>query len=427
LCAAAACSPTSAQHDATRLAHSGSRDAAASAPGATIGSAGLGASASNATQDATKPAAAHDSSTSSAARPTSALAFERALLISVDGLRSDALQAVPGSELPNFRRMLNGAATLNARTDPDYTITLPNHTSMITGRPVLGPDGHGWIENDDAAPGATLHKNHGSYVACMFDVAHDRGFHTALFSGKTKFAIYDASYDAENGAPPVSDSASNDAATNAAANAPTNTAGRAAGASAEHAADAARGRKKIDTWKYVAKIEDIADLVIANLSSVEQRSLVFAHFALTDLTGHEHGWDVTPRSRYMRAVASVDRELGRILDAVQSNSALHGKTVIVLTADHGGGAPFRSHDQSQMWVDYIIPFLVWSGDGGARADLYALNADTRRDPGLSSPRLADPGLPPIRNGDAGNLLLSLLGLPPVPGSVFDAKQDLRIR
>jgi hypothetical protein len=325
--------------------------------------------------------------------------FAHALLISVDGLRSDALRAQPSGELPGFRRLLNGAATLNARTDPDYTVTLPNHTDMITGRPVLGPRGHSWVKNEDALPGETLHKNHGGYVPCMFDVAHDRGFYTALFAGKTKFSIYDASYDAENGAPAATEAAS----------------------ATDH------GRRKIDVWKFAPKTDEIADLVIASLGAGGPRSLVFAHYAVTDLTGHDHGWDVTPRSRYMKAVAAVDKEIGRILDAIEANPALRGQTVVLLTSDHGGGAPFKSHDQTQMWVDYIIPFLVWTGDGAPGGDLYVLNAATRRDPGIASPRTSDPGPPPIRNGDAGNLLLSLLGLPSVPGSTFDAGQELKIR
>jgi Type I phosphodiesterase / nucleotide pyrophosphatase len=154
---------------------------------------------------------------------------------------------------------------------------------------------------------------------------------------------------------------------------------------------------------------------------------VFAHYAITDLTGHANGWDVTPTSRYMQAVASVDKDLGRILDAIEKSDRLRGKTAIVLTADHGGGAPFKSHDQIQMWTDYIIPFWVWTGDGARGTDLYAVNAAVRRDPGITSPRLSDAGLQPIRNGDAGNLLLSLLGLPPVPGSTFDAGEELKIR
>jgi hypothetical protein len=441
LCAVCtACAPGSAAHEGSDPAHGQEaeqgRAASSVASAMRVDSSGATTALARRTEPrlpsatpADPAAAKHEPPASAGAE--SAPVFEHALLVSVDGLRSDALRAVAASELPNFRRFMKGAGTLNARTDPDFTVTLPNHTDMITGRPVLGPRGHGWIKNDDADPDETLHKNHGAYVASMFDVAHDRGFHTGLFAGKTKFAIYDASYDDQNGEPDVSGGGpSGERASSARASD-----GRAAdGASSEPspastgaAAPKDHGRRKIDVWKFAGKTEEISQLVIAHLGADGKRSLLFAHYAVTDLTGHANGWDVTPRSRYMQAVAAVDKDLGRILDAVEGDDRLRGKTAIVLTADHGGGAPFKSHDQIQMWTDYIIPFWVWTGDGAKGGDLYAINAAVRRDPGITSPRVTDDGPPPIRNGDAGNLLLSLLGLPPVPGSTFDAGEELKIR
>jgi hypothetical protein len=347
--------------------------------------------------------------------------YDRVLLISVDGLRSDALIVQDGAGLPAFARLMHGAFTLNARTDPDYTVTLPNHTSMLTSRPVLGAEGHGWIENEDPPPGATLGSNKGSYVAGIFDVAHDRGVRTAMLVGKTKFSLYDASWDAEHGAP---DSVPPD-----------------------------DGRKKLDVFLYAEKTSALGDAILRELvepgakeaaadgskgapKDTPKKRLVFAHFAATDLTAHAYGWDVTPGSKYLKALASIDKEIGRVLDAIEKDDALRGKTAVILTADHGGGAPFKSHEQTRMWVDYVIPFLVWTGDGGAPRDLYDLNATTRKDPGIGQPRIAQEEtkngassarpLPPIRNGDSGNLALSLLGLPPVPGSILNAAQDLRI-
>ena len=352
-----------------------------------------------------------------AVAPAAAHVYDRVLLISVDGLRSDALLVQDGAAFPAFARLLHGACTLNARTDPDYTVTLPNHTSMLTGRPVLGAEGHAWIENEDPPAGATLASNKGSYVAGIFDVAHDRGVRTSMLVGKTKFSLYDASWDAEHGAPdgvPPDD-----------------------------------GRKKIDLFQYAEKTSDLGDAILRELTGPEtketskdggKKRLVFAHFAATDLTAHAYGWDITPGSKYLKALASIDREIGRVLDAVEKDDALRGRTAVILTADHGGGAPFKSHEQTRMWVDYVIPFLVWTGDGGTQRDLYELNATTRKDPGIGQPKILPepearvvgksasvvPPLPPIRNGDSGNLALSLLGLPAVPGSTLNAAQDLRI-
>ncbi len=338
--------------------------------------------------------------------------YDRVLLISVDGLRSDALLVRDGADFPAFARLQKGAGTLNARTDPDYTVTLPNHTCMLTGRPVLGAEGHAWIENEDPPPGATLASNKGAYVAGIFDVAHDRGVRTALLVGKTKFSLYDASWDAEHGA---ADTVPPD-----------------------------DGRKKIDVFQYAEKTADLGDAILRELTGSDtvgkegakdagRKRLVFAHFAATDLTAHASGWDVTPGSKYLKALASIDHEIGRVLDAVEKDEALRGKVAVILTADHGGGAPFKSHEQTRFWVDYVIPFLVWTGDGGTPRDLYELNATTRKDPGITQPKIAHADaaggarpLPPIRNGDSGNLALSLLGLPAVPGSTLNAAQDLRI-
>src|SRR6185369_14207155 len=85
------------------------------------------------------------------------------------------------ARFPNFNRLINeGACTFNARCDYDYSITIPNHVTMFTGRPVLQPAGatavqHG-ITTDAPAATATIH-NSGNisipYKTSFFDVAHD--------------------------------------------------------------------------------------------------------------------------------------------------------------------------------------------------------------------------------------------------------------
>jgi hypothetical protein len=324
--------------------------------------------------------------------------FRNALLVSVDGLRSDALTTLPEKELPAFSRLRQGASTLNARTDPDYTITLPNHTGMLTGRLVRGQAGHGWVENEDPREGATLHAHHGAYLEGVFDVAHDRGWRTALFAGKTKFSLYDVSWDAAHGAPDT--------------------------------VGADEGRDKIDAYACLGKTSEIADHALeflrAGSASKAPGSLVFLHFAAPDLAAHASGWDLTPGSKYLRTVAVVDRELGRLLDGIVADDALRGTTALVLTTDHGGGAPFRSHDRATVAVNFVIPFLVWTGDEREPRDLYAMNAKTRADPGTLQVAGDATGLPPVRNADAGNLVLSLLGLPALTGSTVNAKQDLSV-
>ena len=69
------------------------------------------------------------------------------------------LQAlIDAGQVPTFKRLqTEGAWTNNARTDFDYTITLPNHTCMVTGRPVkdrAGQPGAPWRAHLDDQPSA---------------------------------------------------------------------------------------------------------------------------------------------------------------------------------------------------------------------------------------------------------------------------------
>jgi hypothetical protein len=61
----------------------------------------------------------------------------------------------------------------------------------------------------------------------------------------------------------------------------------------------------------------------------------------------------------------------------------------------------------------------------AKGDLYAHNVGVRLSPGAGRPDAAA-AVPPIRNAEVGNLALGLLGLDPIPGSVFNVRQDLRL-
>jgi hypothetical protein len=63
--------------------------------------------------------------------------IDRVVAISVDGLNSRAIRVLGPSKAPTFHRLMRqGAYTLNARTEREDTLTLPNHTGMFTGRRV---------------------------------------------------------------------------------------------------------------------------------------------------------------------------------------------------------------------------------------------------------------------------------------------------
>jgi hypothetical protein len=340
--------------------------------------------ASNA--NSSNPSSSNPSSTS----PRGERPFRHVLLISVDGLRPDALEPPFLASLPSFARLLRGAHTLDARTDADITVTLPNHTGMLTGRPFDGPNGHGWKLNDDPpgrTQGGTLHALKGAYISSVFDVAHDAGLSTAMTVGKTKFWLFEQSYGSSNGAldtmPPDF------------------------------------GRAKIDFFTYARETDGVARVVAERLRDAFARrvgSLDFVHFAAPDAAGHAHEWILAPDSRYFAALLEVDAALGAILTAIDQTPSLAARTAIVLTTDHGGGAPAKTHTDVLSPLNFRIPLIVWEGGDGEPSDLYAAFPDRAR-PARDKRIARDESPQPIRNADAGNLALELLGLPPIPGSM----------
>ncbi|MFO0963207.1 MAG: alkaline phosphatase family protein [Phycisphaerales bacterium] len=340
--------------------------------------------------------------TNAPAAPTSAAApsspFRHVILVSVDGLRPDAIDGPEDGALPAFARLRQGPGTLQARADPDFTITLPNHVGMLTGRPVMGPQGHAWRENDDpraARDGGTIHKHRGFYVASAFDVAHDHGRFTAVVAAKEKFVLLQQSYDSDAGAP---DQTGTD-----------------------------HGRAKIDAYAWSRDPQLKARTVLEFLRSARDGSFIFLHLGEPDYAGHAEGWDLRAGSAYRAAVTASDAALGTLLAGIDADPALRGQVAIVLTADHGGGDPFRNHGVARARENFLVPLLVWLGRDTAPQELIALNADHRAVVSAETWLPLEASPPPVRSAETGNLALQLLGLPPIPGSVANARQDLRLQ
>lgn len=312
---------------------------------------------------------------------------EYVITISVDGMGSSYMQQlVDEGKLPHIKRLeLEGATTLNARPDHDVTVTLPNHSAMITSRPVLGDAGHNWVENTDPKPGQTLHSNKKTYVASVFDVAHDAGLKTGMWATKTKFSLFRDSYDEQNGAK------------------------TGEGASLH-------GAKKLDIYLCASNSPTVTSEFVSAMG-VEPCNYAFLHYMEPDAAGHAKGWG---GPEYLNGLVVADGCIGRVMDLIEKNPQLKGKTALIVTADHGGFA--RNHADPLLPLDYTIPFMVW-GVGVEHGDLYQMNP-TRKDPGTDRIPFEAPGQP-IRNGDVGNLSLKLLGLPAIPGSTINNAQDLK--
>lgn len=298
------------------------------------------------------------------------------LAISLDGLRPDAITRLGKEGTPNLHRLMaQGASTLNARTAFESTRTLPNHTGMLTGRGVAGRAGHSVTFNNDN--GGTLDATHGSYVASMFDVAHDHGRQTAFFAEKDKFYYLMRSWDAAHGRPDL--------------------------------IGADNGRDKTDIDRVGSTERILAGVEAALLDG--RTDLIFIHFKAPDEAGHAEEW-LSPD--YFRAVTKVDAQVGEVLATVDAHSQLAKRLTILVTADHGGEEDEATHYEIDDRQNYQIPFIAWGRTVPRGADLYALNP-RRRDPGAGRPEYSGPQ--PIRNMDIANTSLRLLGLPPIEGAV----------
>jgi cysteine-rich repeat protein len=310
-------------------------------------------------------------------------AAEHVIQISVDGLSGILLQGLvqndAAGDFAHFERFVaEGATTFNARADYTYTITLPNHTTMLTGRPVTQPAGqpntvhHGWTSNNDPAPGVAPHNGGNpnlSYIASSYDVAHGAGRSTALFASKTKFVLFERSYPA-----------------------------------------------LIDVYVN-ASAASMHQSLLAALAA-NHFDYAFVHYSLPDDAGHASGWG---SPQWNDAVRSVDDMLASLFALIDSDPELHGRTLVILSADHGGAG--TGHSDATNPANYTIPFFLWGEGVQPGANLYAVNAGRRADPGTGRPSYTA-AVQPIRNGDGANLALAALGLAPVPGSSINAAQDL---
>jgi arylsulfatase A-like enzyme len=221
--------------------------------------------------------------------------IERALIISVDGLRPDVLLRANAPRITQLYQ--SGAYTFWARSTA-ASVTLPTHVSLLTG---VVPEKHAIMWNGDMPLARPVYPN----APTLFELAKRRGYTTAMVAGKSKFDVLDK--------PGTID------------------------------------------FKYVtssAKSDD-ADVTGNTLSILRQHKphVMFMHLPGVDNVGHARGWG-TPEQ--LSAVATADRCVGRVVDALAELKLL-GSTLIILTADHGGAGRTHGPDDPR---SRHIPWIV---------------------------------------------------------------------
>lgn len=233
---------------------------------------------------------------------------EHVIIVSIDGLRPDAVERFGAATLQ--RLMREGSYTLSART-VSPSITLPSHTSMLTG---LAPERHGVTWNKNRM------ERHGLVeVPTIFDFATDAGLRTAAFFSKSKFKHLQREGSLAYSQAPAHNH--------------------------EH-------------WLATRTIPD----AIGYLRHL-QPNLLFVHLGEPDFAGHTAGW---MGRIYGWAVRRADAALGELLRAADEEYGRGSYTVIV-TSDHGGHG--RSHG-SEDPRDTTIPWITWGAgvEPGAIAD-----------------------------------------------------------
>lgn len=298
---------------------------------------------------------------------------ESVLLISIDGLNPTALERLGPKKTPHLHRLMRqGASTLNARTMVEETVTLPNHTSMVTGRRVDAAEGgHGIAWNKLRGKPGTVGEAADEQIDSIFSVVDEAGGSSAMFVQKKKFRLWKRSW------------------------------------------PKALDRVRVD--------ENSKRLVRALRKDLRERDreVRFLHLWSPDAAGHDHGFS---SKRYRAAVRRADARVGEVMKTIKGHPDVKGRTSVVLTSDHGGQG--KKHGDTDVLANYRVPFIV-RGPGVARnTDLYDLS-DAIADPGRTQPAYgADKQ--PVRNGAAANVVLRLIGLDPVPGSEFNDEGQIRL-
>lgn len=241
------------------------------------------------------PAPQHEPVPDAAPRPA------HIILVSFDGARPEFVQQ---ARMPTLHAMAReGATTWNARSIVP-PLTLPAHTSMLTG---LAPEEHGVYWNYWMPAFGTLR------AQTIFMLAKSNGLSAAVFSGKDKLAYLFPTGSVDRVSFPLTD--------------PRDYSGTNVFSARSVAAEA------------------------VNYFAQRQPHLLFVHFPDADMAGHFYGW---PSPEQFAALAECDAALALLRAGVEKSAATN--VLYLLTADHGGDGLSHGVDRPQ---DMTVPWIAW--------------------------------------------------------------------
>lgn len=235
---------------------------------------------------------------------------EHVFIISIDGGKP-AVIAV--SDMPVLKRLAEEGACTWAASTIYPSITLPSHTSMLTG---VGPNKHHVLWN-------SWKPNKGVVgVPTIFAEAKSAGLSTAMFVGKEKFRhlLQPGTVDEFEF-------------------------GQARYGKSATAPNATPQKSKTVLARIVA--QGAARYIVEH-----KPNLCFIHFTDPDDNGHKYGWG-SPQQ--VKALSEVDAALGEVVKAIE-RAGITEQSVMIVTADHGGHA--KTHGRN-IPDDMLVPWIAW--------------------------------------------------------------------
>jgi arylsulfatase A-like enzyme len=257
---------------------------------------------------------------------------DRVIIVSIDGLRPDAIEKADAAVL---RTLIERGAYCSKAQTVRPSITLPSHTAMLTG---LDYERHGIAWNTYRS-GYIIHPT-------VFSVLHQTGRSSAMFFSKDKFHfLANPNCVSWIYGPPVPDQSP----------------------PRENANDIERLKARLKQEEEPAKkpppplkpgeLATRARLLgraFAESWPAQKWPLTFVHFREADEAGHQNGW-MGPE--YIDGVRAVDQALGTILATIEKNGGFE-RTALIVSADHGGsgGSHYRWLDPDKS-ENVTIPWI----------------------------------------------------------------------